>query len=306
MIRVLGPTFGRRGSRLKTTDAPAHHLKQQTSSYSTQKVIPNFREAAAAALGEKWASTPPGWFEPGGDKPSFVDGDDRSSSIEGDGENGGRGSRTRTSAYSRAQTTPRSMRGRREAAAPTPRGTDVEVGPARPSISPTAPGRDITTPPATGRALVERVSRGGASMAPFSEPSHRDGSDGGARGRSSNAGVARENSTGSNKRPYTTERNNAKDLAQYLGVPGPDNDSGSSRTGGIRGGGKRGVGELTLAAMSERDKGDREGDEGQVSGNRQGVRRSRALNAHGARREPLEEREPHSARRLQSRPPPCA
>ncbi|CAM9641542.1 unnamed protein product, partial [Pylaiella littoralis] len=59
---------------------------QQWLADGEEGVIPNFRDAAAAALGERWASTPPGWYDPGGDKPSFVtdDDDDNDGTTNGD------------------------------------------------------------------------------------------------------------------------------------------------------------------------------------------------------------------------------
>lgn len=183
------------------------------------------------------------------------------------------------------------MLGRREAAAAVTaaaaagsRETDVEVAAPLPTTPPPASGRDVTTPPAPARALVgaskadgaKLVSRGEASIAPCSEPPHEDGGDGGGDRRSSSADVARKNRTGSKKRPYTTERKHAKDLAQYLGVSGPDNDNGSGGTeewgGDTRRGEKRGAGGSALEVVGERDERDGTGGEGQVRGSRQGVR----------------------------------
>lgn len=191
---------------------------------------------------------------------------------------------SRSGAYSRTPGTPPIMLGRRETAATGAGSRDIAVGVAAllPTTPPLAAGSGVTTPPATGREpAVDRkadgaksATRGEESMAPYSEPSSKNGRDGGGGGggQTSDAGVAREDSTGK-KRPYTTERDNAKDLAQYLGVPGPDNDNGSS---GNRRGGKRGVGGSTLGTMEERHEGDREGGESQVRGSQQEIRRSRA------------------------------
>lgn len=252
----------------------------------TRKVIPNFRDAAAAALGERWASTPPGWFEPRGDKPSFFHDDDSSSrSKDGEDENSGRG-RSRNGGDSHAPETPPTPAtlGRRARAAATAKGSrEADVGAATPL--PTTPpqtfARKVATPPAPGTASKEASKADGAkpstgdeaSKAPFAEPCTRDGGSGGGGGgdgRISSAGGARENIPGNKERPYTTERNNAKDLAQYLGVSGPDNDSGSggagSRGRGVRGGGKRGVGGLMPGEMDEYAERNEEDGEGQVRG----------------------------------------
>eukprot|EP00903_Cladosiphon_okamuranus_P017392 g16020.t2 len=188
---------------------------QQWLADGNEGVIPSFRDAAAAALGERWASTPPGWFEPGGDNPYFVNDNDRS----------------RGSSFN----------------------DDV--------------ARDVTTPPTPRRALVETsnadgakaVGHGEASVAPHPDPPKRDEGHGDGGERSSSAGAARESRTGSKKRPYTTERNNAKELARYLGVSGPDNDNGRGGTGDARGGKKRGAGGGAQEVMGERDEKDGEG-----------------------------------------------
>lgn len=269
--------------------------------YSTRKVIPNFRDAAAAALGERWASTPPGWFEPGGDNPSFFahNDDDGSSGIDDNGVNDGRILHTRNRDYSRATATPPSILGSRETArtgqtaAADTRETDVRVAAPLSTAPPPASARETTLPPAHGRAVVaagrtgsaDCVSRGEASVAPHSEPSSGDLGDGDGGGGSSGARVARESGTSSKKRPFTTERNNAKDLAQYLGVSGPDNDSGGTREGGggTRRANTREVGGLTLGVMDELNERDGEGSEDQVRGRRQGVRCFRALKVHEVR-----------------------
>ena len=248
----------------------------------THKVIPNFRDAAAAALGERWASTPPGWFEPGGEKPSFLNDGDSSSSTDG-GENDDRSFVSpKNGAHSRTPGTPPVVLGRREIAATGEgsRGNAVGVAPPLPTTPPPAAVRGVITPLAPGRALetdsnadgANSIRRGEEPVAPCFEPSIRNGGGGGGGGgcgRGSDAGVARADGTGK-KRPYTSERNNAKDLAQYLGVPGPDNDNGSSGTGGggraVTGGEKRGVGGLTLATMDEKNERHGEGSESQVRG----------------------------------------
>eukprot|EP00752_Nemacystus_decipiens_P007697 g6880.t1 len=245
---------------------------QQWLADGDEGVIPNFRDAAAAALGERWASTPLGWFEPGGDKPSFFNTDDCSSINDDGGDKGGQSLSTINGPDPRTPGMPPTMLRTRETAATGAgsRETRIGVGAALPSTPPPASGREVTTPPAPGRAQVaatkaegaESTGRSEASMAPHSEPSSRDGGDSGGSG-----GQISEDSSGIKKRPYTTERNNAKDLAQYLGVSGTGNDNGSNGTGAgdgaTRGGRKRGLGGSMLGTMDERSERDAEGVESQ-------------------------------------------
>lgn len=282
---VLSPSF----ECLQPCHNVVHPPPTAENEYSTHKVIPNFRDAAAAALGERWACTLPGWFEPGGDKPLFFtpNNDDTSSGMGDDGENDGRSLRARSLAYSRATAAPSTTPGSREtsevasqAAAAGSRGAAAPL----PTTPPTGSVKEVATPPTPGSGVVSAGRTGGAnsasrrvgSMAPYSEPLSGDGGTGDGGGGSSSARLGRESDTSSKPRPFTTERNNAKDLAQYLGVSGPDNGNGSGGIGGgarkIRGGGKKGVEGLTLGPMEEQEERDKGNDEDQVRGRRQGDR----------------------------------
>lgn len=264
-------------------------------------MIPIFRDAAAEAFGERWASTPPGWFEPGGAKPSFVAG----GSDDGDGGNDSLSLRSRSRGRPRLATTPPTTAGAAGEPAPSAasaagslRQEDGRIATHLPGTPPPASARGIVvaTPPAassraTAAAAAEAAGRTGgekradgaiASLAPASEPAGREGSGGVDKSGSrpgSEAGVSSgaaldggnqgDGGAGDRtRRPCTTEKSNAKDLAQYLGVSGPDNDSGSASasggTGARRAGGKRGVDGLPLGPMDEENESNAEGGQEEV------------------------------------------
>lgn len=205
----------------------------------TQKVIPNFRDAAASALGERWASTPSGWYAPWGDKTPYV---------------------PETAADDDSQTSSLHTQAPPLAAAPpaTPRaGTKTEklASPSRNTSSST-----------TG---VES----GTNMAPASEPACGV-NYGGGRGSGRSNGIkvevkgvtakdrgqgAQQQADRSGRRPFTTERNQAEDLAEYLGVRKANSNIARDiargvEDGGVGGGGAKGMNEL-LEGKNENETG---------------------------------------------------
>ncbi|CAM9771530.1 unnamed protein product [Ectocarpus sp. 6 AP-2014] len=241
-------------------------------------VIPSFRDAAAAAFGERWASTPSGWYDPGGDMPSFVaadlydEGSESDSDHNNDSENGsnGRGNRGGTRRH-RARprgTTPTTFGGRvheQDRRGAGPRGSNTETM----SVG-------LTTPPRTKSSTTVTADTAGGdggdgdrlrnvTMAPSSEPSGSTKTGGGGRGGRGDGGGGRgdvgRGGTGGGadgsitRRLHTTERNNAKDLAQYLGVSEEEShkENGGKTEGeegrGGRGRGKGGVDGRELAQM---------------------------------------------------------
>lgn len=213
-------------------------------------MIPIFRDAAAAALGERWASATPGWYDPGGDKPSFLADDDDDSGGNDVGNTSVRG-RSQISATS---TRPATLG--RGAGADGGGGIDMGGGPA--NIAMSLP----TTPPPSARVVVAgkggRMSGEEGSFAPFSEPSHT-GTTENIRGGGDEVGADGKRRRGSSqsKRPYTTERSNAEDLAQYLGVGGRADNEGGDNGGPAEGKGqasrrrKKGVDGLLLEPLDE-------------------------------------------------------
>lgn len=246
-------------------------------------MIPSFRDAAAAAFGERWASAPSGWYDPGGDRPSFVsaDLDDESDSDQNDnGERGrnrsGNQGGTRRHHRSRSRgTTPTTFEGRvdgHDRRGGGPRGNNTE----RKSLVLTTPPRTVSTTTVAADAAGGGCGDGGrlrnVGMAPSSEPSRFDADPG-----SSNTGRDRKNgdrgSTGggadgsTTRRLHTTERNNAKDLAQYLGGREEDSDkeigseTGEEKPRGRRGRGKGGEDGRELPQLDEVLHEERGGDE---------------------------------------------
>ncbi|CAN0055726.1 unnamed protein product [Scytosiphon promiscuus] len=240
---------------------------QQWLADGDEGVIPAFRSGAAALLGERWASARPGWYQPGGDDPSSVTANDDGESHD---ENGG-GEIRGAPSNSRANT-PSALVGVRGAG----EGSGAGNGETTPPLNIT-PEPSSAIAASNGPAASARVAAAGSRgdddrdsllVAPASEPPRKGGNSGvGEVGGVGSAGGAErgpddsvrsgpgrgdENDDG-DRRPYTTERNNAKDLAQHLGVgggdSGRDNDSGERQggTGGKvrerdRAGGKGGLG----------------------------------------------------------------
>lgn len=177
------------------------------------QVIPSFRDAAASALGERWASVPQRWYAPGGEKNIPLP------------ENAGDedGSSRNSNMYSRASPT--------SAMSPT-RWTENADHLASPPCS------AAVSAAGAGGDGISRDRRDGADVAPASEHPRVVGSVNGVAS-SENVGGASEHEKddeqsrwlreeGSNDaviRPVTTERNNAKDLAEYLGVRGASRTS---------------------------------------------------------------------------------
>ncbi|CAM9478757.1 unnamed protein product [Ectocarpus sp. 4 AP-2014] len=234
-------------------------------------VIPSFRDAAAAAFGERWASAPSAWYDPGGDIPSFVAADlndegsesgsnHNNGSENGSNRSGNRGGTHRHRARS-SGTTPTTFGGRvheQDRRDARPRGSNTETMP----IVLTTPPRPVSTTTVTADTAGGDGSGGrlgNVAMAPSSEPSGSNKTGGGG-GRSSGGGSGRDDAGGgrggvgrgatggdadgnTTRRLHTTERNNAKDLAQYLGVSEEESHEAiSGKTGGEQGRGGRGRG----------------------------------------------------------------
>lgn len=266
------------GERADVTEREQHNRKHlEPILFETlSQVIPAFRAAAAALLGERWASARPGWYQPGGDKPSFISPiDNHETRIE----TGGSVRSDRAHSRDKTPSTPVIERGAGE-------GSRARIGKETPPPSTTPPPSCAGAASASPAAALTADAAGSREdddrdhfpLAPSSEPSRRgvsggggggggegsggrdgigDGSSGSGRGddsarrKSKRAGIAfdcgddGEANAGGNiggRRPFTTERNNAKDLAQHLGVGGGDNgrDNDSGRR---RGGTGRRVGE---------------------------------------------------------------
>ncbi|CAB1116155.1 unnamed protein product [Ectocarpus sp. CCAP 1310/34] len=242
-------------------------------------VIPSFRDAAAAAFGERWRSTPAGWFDPGGDMPSFVaadlndegsesDGDHNNGNENGSNRSGNRGGTRRHLARPRG-TTPTTFGGRvheQERGGAGPTGNKTETM----SVVLTTPPRTVSTTTVTaetaGGDSGDNGRRSKVAMAPSSEPSGSNkigggsnktagggggrgdsgggrGDGGGGRGGVDRGGTGGDANGSMTRRPHTTERNNAKDLAQYLGVSDEESHEGiGGKTGREEGRGARGRG----------------------------------------------------------------
>ncbi|CAM9355835.1 unnamed protein product [Ectocarpus fasciculatus] len=243
-------------------------------------VIPSFRDAAAAAFGERWACAPSGWYDPGGDMPSFVaadlndegnesDSDQNIGSENGSTRSGNRGGTRRHHAQPRGPT-PTTFGERvhgQDRGGGGPRGNNTETVP----LVLTTPPRTAFTTTATADTAGGDCGDGGClrnvAMAPSTEPSAFDASlgsnntGGGGGGGGGGRGIGDKGSTGGGadgsitRRLHTTERKNAKDLAQYLGVGAEDSDNEIGDKGeegrGARGRGKGGMDDRELTQMDE-------------------------------------------------------
>ncbi|CAM9135722.1 unnamed protein product [Ectocarpus sp. 12 AP-2014] len=231
-------------------------------------VIPSFRDAAAAAFGERWASTPSGWYDPGGDLPSFVaadlnhegsesDSDHGNGSENGSRRSGNRGGTRRHRARPRG-TTPKKFGERvheQDRRGGGTRGSNTETMPVVLTTPPRTVSSTTVTADTAGGDSGDDGRRRNVAMAPFSEPSGSNktggggpggggrGDSGGRRGDVDGGGTGGGADGSTTRRLHTTEKNNAKDLAQYLGVSEEESrERISGRTGGEEGRGERGRG----------------------------------------------------------------
>lgn len=201
------------------------------------------------------------------DEASESDSDHNNGSENGSNRSGNRGGTRRYRARPRG-TTPTTFGGRvheKDRWGAGPRGSNTETM----SVVPTTPPRTVYSTTVTADTAGGDSGDGGrlrnVAMAPSSEPSGSNKTGGGGGGGTGDGGGGRgdvgRGGTGGGadgsitRRLHTTERNNAKDLAQYLGVSEEESHkeiggkTGGEEARGGRGRGKGGVDGRELAQM---------------------------------------------------------
>ncbi|CAN0472856.1 unnamed protein product, partial [Ectocarpus sp. 12 AP-2014] len=140
-------------------------------------VIPSFRDAAAAAFGERWASTPSGWYDPGGDMPSFVAADlnhegSESDSDHGNGSGNGSNRSGNRGGTRRHRACPRGTKPEQDRRGGGPRGSNTETMPVVLTTPPRMVSSTTTvTADTAGGNSGDDGRLGNVAMAPSSEPS---------------------------------------------------------------------------------------------------------------------------------------